>query len=79
MEKKSKFIKDCETCGTNATCLCYNCKEYFCDSCYKMNHDKKLKSNHKKDKIDIFVPIELKCLEHPDIPLNLFCADEKGK
>ena len=78
MEKKIKLIKECEICGANATCLCYRCKEYFCDSCFKMNHDK-LKSNHKKEKIDIYIPIELKCQEHPDVPLNLFCIDEKGK
>ena len=43
-----------------------------------MIHDKK-KSNHKKEKMDIYAPIELKCKEHPDVPLNLFCVDEKGK
>ena len=31
------------------------------------------------EKIDIYVPIDLYCQSHPDIPLNLFCADEKGK
>ena len=79
MEKKSKFIKECETCESNATCLCFECNEYFCDSCYKMNHDKKKKSSHKKENIDIYVPIELKCQDHKNIPLNLFCLDEKGK
>ena len=79
MEKKSKLIKECETCELNASCLCYICKEYFCDSCFKWIHDKKKKSNHKKEKIDVYVPIDLKCQDHPDIPLNLFCVDEKGK
>ena len=79
MKKTIKLIKECETCGSNATCLCFQCQEYFCDSCFKMNHDKKIKSSHKKEKIEMYVPIELHCLEHQDIPLNLYCVDEKGK
>ena len=79
MENKSKLIKVCETCGINSTCLCFICNEYFCDSCFKMNHDKQMKINHKKEKIDLYVPIDLKCQAHPNIPLNLFCVDEKGK
>ena len=79
MEKNLKLIKECETCGVNATCLCFICNEYFCDSCFKMNHDKKIKSSHKKEKIDVYVPIDIYCQEHPDIALNLFCVDEKGK
>ena len=79
MDKKIKLIKDCETCGVNATSLCFICNEYFCDSCFKMIHDKKIKSSHKKEKIDIYVPIELKCQDHHNNSLNLFCIDEKGK
>ena len=79
MDKKIKLIKDCETCGVNATCLCFICNESFCDSCFKMIHDKKINLSHKKEKIDIYVPIDLKCQEHQNVPLNLFCVDEKGK
>ena len=79
MEKKIKLIKECETCGSNATCLCFKCKEYYCDSCFKWIHDKKINSSHKKEKTDIYVPINIYCQEHPDITLNLFCVDEKGK
>ena len=71
--------KNCDICGTNANCLCFNCINYFCDSCFKLIHDKQKNSNHKKEKIDPYIPIELKCKEHPKIPLNLFCIDEKGK
>ena len=78
MEIKSKLIKECEPCGIVATCLCLICKEYFCDSCFKMNHEKKIKSNHKKEKIDIYIPIDLKCQDHTDSPLNLFCIEEKS-
>ena len=79
MEKKLKLIKECDSCESNASCLCFICKEYYCDSCFKVAHGKSKKSNHKKEKIDIYVPIDLYCQSHPDIPLNLFCIDEKGK
>ena len=78
MEKNKKGIKECEICGSNATSLCYKCLLYFCDSCYKFMHDKK-NSNHQKILIDPYLPMDLKCLEHPDNPLSLFCLDEKGK
>ena len=29
--------------------------------------------------IKVYVPIDLYCQAHPDIPLNLFCVKEKGK
>ena len=77
MEKKEKLIRECEICDSNATLVCFKCKEYFCDSCFKMEHNKK-KSNHKKEKIDVYVPIDIYCQEHPDNALNLFCVDEKG-
>ena len=76
--EKNRLIKECEFCGLNATCLCFKCKFYFCDSCFKMIHDKKMKTNHKKEKVDVYVPFGLKCQEHPDIPLNLFCVEEKS-
>ncbi len=52
---------------------------YYCDSCYKFIHDIKDNKNHKKEKIDYFLPIDTRCPEHPKIPLDLFCIDEKGK
>ena len=72
-------IKQCDICGTNASCLCFDCINYFCESCFKLIHDKKINSGHKKEKIDLYIPIDLKCKDHPKIPLNLFCIDEKGK
>ena len=39
---------------------------------------KKENSNHKKENIDYILPIDTRCPEHPKIPLNLFCLDEKG-
>ena len=34
--------------------------------------------NHKKEKIDYFLPIDTRCPEHPKVPLDLFCINEKG-
>ena len=40
---------------------------------------KKKNTNHKKEKIDYFVPIDTRCPEHEGNRINLFCIDEKGK
>ena len=58
--------------------LCLECVSYFCNECYKYVHDKKENSKHKKTKIDFYVPLDIKCLQHPKIINNLFCIDEKG-
>ena len=79
MEKeKNKLLKECEYCKTNASCLCFECNSYFCDRCYKAIHVLRDGPNHKKENIDVFVPIDLKCPEHPKDRMNLFCIDEKG-
>ena len=49
MKKEIKLIKNCEFCGTNATSLCFECLEYYCESCSKLIHEKQLKSQHKKE------------------------------
>ena len=79
MNKIRPKIKSCELCHIEATCLCYECFIYFCDSCFKFIHEKPLNKEHKKENIDLFCPIDTKCLEHPKNILNLFCLDEKGK
>ena len=79
MKENAKNIKTCDICGKDATCLCYNCINYFCDSCYKMIHEKEYNFQHKKEVIDPFLPVELKCPLHTKNPLNLFCIEEKGK
>ena len=43
-----------------------------------MIHDIKKNPKHKKENIDLFVPIDLKCQEHPKDRINLFCLDDKG-
>ena len=77
MEEK-KNIKQCEICGNDATSLCYKCISYFCEECYKYVHSKDRNKEHKKEKVDYFVPIDTKCPDHPKIPVTLFCVDEKG-
>ena len=80
MEENQKNFKYCDICKSKATFLCLEClcDNYYCDSCYKLAHDNKENSSHKKEKIDYYVPIETKCPEHKNVPLNLFCLDEKG-
>jgi len=80
MEVNHKNSKQCEMCkDEEATTLCLDSYIYFCESCFKLVHDKKKNSNHKKEKIDLFVPIDTMCPEHKRVPMNLFCIDEKGK
>ena len=79
MEEKKINIKLCEYCGKNATYLCFECLEYYCDTCFKIIHERKLKSKHKKENADPYVPFDLKCPNHPNNAINLFCIDEKGK
>jgi hypothetical protein len=79
MEPNNKNFKECEICKIDATSLCLECISYFCDECYKYVHSKKENLEHKKMKIDYFVPIDIKCIKHPKIINNLFCIDDKGK
>ena len=75
-----KKIRLCETCkDEEAKIFCFDCYNYFCESCFKYVHDRKKNSNHKKEKIDLFVPIDITCPDHERSPMNLFCIDEKGK
>ena len=81
MEKltKNNCNKICDMCGEFATCLCFTCLMNFCESCFKTVHSMKLSSQHKKEKIDYFAPVDIKCPQHPQEILNLFCVDENGK
>ncbi len=72
-------LKKCEICFKEATCVCFKCMSYFCDSCYNLVHQIEQRKTNKKDKIDLFIPIEVKCPEHNLVPMNLFCLDEQGK
>ena len=75
-----KNIKQCEICeDEKATTLCLDCHNYFCEACFKCVHDRKKNKDHKKEKIDLFIPIDITCPDHERVPINLFCVDEKGK
>ena len=78
MEALQKNFKECQICKIDATSSCLECVIYFCDECCECVHDKKENSKHKKTKIDFYVPLDIKCLQHPKIINNLFCIDEKG-
>ena len=46
MDKNDKNDnKHCEICEIEATCLCFDCINYYCDDCFKYVHEKKAKSN----------------------------------
>ena len=78
MEKPKINFKKCELCGEEAKSLCLQCISYFCVECYKYVHSKKQNIQHKEEKIDYYVPIDIKCPEHPKNINNLFCVDEQG-
>ena len=79
MEFNHKVSKLCDICRESANNMCFKCIMYLCDSCFKYIHEKKINKNHKKEKVDYFSPIYLKCPVHPKDRINLFCLDEKGK
>ena len=76
MESK---LKKCEICQIDSTCLCFKCMSYFCDICFKSAHSNEERKYHKKDKIDNFAPIDIKCKSHKLYPMDLYCVNEKGK
>ena len=78
MEQKNQYIKECGICKISATCLCFKCANFFCESCDNFIHDKKININHIKENIDPFIPIDIRCPEHPEYPMHLFCINEKG-
>ena len=80
MINDKKATKSCDLCQNNkATIICYDCPSYFCESCFNLIHKIKINSEHKKEEIDPFVSINVKCPEHPKIINNLFCVEEKSK
>ncbi len=52
---------------------------YFCDDCYKLVHEKQKNNKHIKEHLDYYVPMDIKCPQHPKCLQNLFCLDENGK
>jgi len=80
MEANQKNFKQCDICKyEEAKILCPQCFSYYCDECFKPAHKNKNNSHHKTENVDAFVPIDTRCPEHSNVPINLFCIDEKGK
>ena len=80
MEISQKNFKQCDICKEReATCLCHQCFSYYCDNCFKPAHEGSKNKDHKKEKIDDFIPIDTRCPDHKGNNINLFCLDEKGK
>ena len=78
MDKNKLNQIECGFCNTNAIYLCFKCNNYFCEKCFKIIHGLQKNSQHKKENIDLFVPINIKCAEHPEQTNYLFCLDEKS-
>ena len=78
MEDNKNYQKICELCKETATSICFDCLFYLCDSCFKFLHEKKANSEHKKEPIDPFISMKIKCPYHPNVPMNLFCLNEKS-
>ena len=68
----------CEIWNKKTSCFCLKCMNYFCDICYKLIHEKKEINQHKKEKIDYLIPIDLKCPFHPKYLNEYFCIDQNG-
>ena len=79
MIEEEKKDKKCDVCQEIATNICFSCSFYLCDTCFQFLHDKKSNKEHKKEIIDPLISIDIKCPEHPKIPMNLFCIKEKSK
>ena len=80
MENKQKNFKQCDMCKDNdGTSFCFQCFSYFCDKCFKWVHEGTKNSEHKKENIDVYVPIDTRYPAHNGNNINLFCIDDKGK
>ena len=78
MEEEKIEKKKCELCKDIATNICFDCSFYLCDSCFKFLHEKKANLEHKKEDINPFISMDIKCSEHPKVPINFFCLTEKS-
>ena len=77
--EENLLIKKCDFCKGDATSLCIKCMSYFCDTCFQIAHKSEETKSHKKEKIDYFCPIDVKCPIHKLYPNELFCTDEMSK
>ena len=79
MELNQVNYKQCDMCkAKEASSLCPQCFSYYCDGCFKQVHEASKNKEHKKEKIDYFMPIDTRFPEHEGDNITLFCLDEKG-
>ena len=79
MESETNKIKNCEICGEQANIICFNCFNYYCDSCSKFIHEKKINKEHKKEEIFFSQLLDIQCEIHPKMKLEYFCFNENSK
>jgi len=79
MVENLMIIKKCNLCLLEASSICFKCKKYFCDNCYKIIHEIKKNNEHEKTKINPYLSIDFFCQNHPEYPLELFCLNDGGK
>ena len=51
---------------------------YYCYSCFKIAHTNEEFKTHKKENIDYFNIIKVRCPELKLSAINLFCFERKG-
>ncbi len=78
MENVIKRFKYCEICKEEANIICFDCINYYCDSCSNFIHEKEINKGHIKDKININRLLNIKCKIHPNKSLDFFCVDENS-
>lgn len=71
-------LKKCDSCISESFWICFQCKKYYCDKCYKIIHDLKSDNPHEKTKINPYLSIDFFCPNHQEYPLELFCFNDKG-
>lgn len=79
MENETKKAKVCDICGEEANIICFDCVNYYCDSCSNFIHGKKINKEHKKEKIYFSNLLNIKCETHPKNKLEYFCLNENSK
>ncbi len=67
-----EYYKKFEMCKLKARNLSLDCMNYYCESCYKLIHEKEATIHHLNEKSDYFIPFDTKCKEHPSNPLAYF-------
>ena len=79
MENTKKNFKTCDICGEESNIICFDCFQYFCNSCSNFIHGKKINENHIKENMNYLSMIEIKCDIHKNQKLEYFCLDENSK